>query len=221
MSKALLPIPAPRPPIPPAQPRGMGRRTRLGATTREALHKWGPRWLHGQSLAIQQPDWCTPPPTFVGAHTSASEWMIYKALSRLLGDPPHPENPPYAGGVNWTYQDPLLGGRLSRGGQVCDFLVSQTEAGDVCIRLQSEHYHVFADNAKKVDELYEKTHSPSGVIIRDIYEQDFVADCTGEAACRVTAQVLAGREASDPAVSGRAQQTHRRGGTTPATGGTR
>jgi len=135
--------------------------------------------------------------------------MIYKAIARITGDPPRPEEPPYVGGVNWTYQDPLLGGRLSKGGVVCDFLV-RWGTDEMCIRLQSERYHTTAEIAKQVDELYEKTHGGTRTI--DIYEQDFVGDCSGAAACRVVAEALSGRDAPDPVARGTVRQVRRRGG---------
>ncbi len=204
----------PMPPRPPAPPKGMGsRRSKLGNITRLPIRSFGPRFLHLNKLPGRGADWCVPWPNFVGAHTSLSEQMIFRALARVTGDPPHPEKPPYVGGVSWSYQDPLLGGRLSKGGQVCDFLV-QWGMDEVCIRLQSEHYHVFAEMAKRMDELFEKTHTTARTV--DIYEEDFVADCTGEAACKVVADALAGREPGDPGYRGTTQPTRRRGGERPA-----
>lgn len=199
---------APRPPQPPAPPKGMGRRVAPGGLPRNPLRTFGPRWLKLYALPTNQPDWCVPWPDFVGAHTSLSEQMIYKAIARLTGDPPHPEKPPYTGGLHWTYQDPMQGGRMSKGGTVCDFAV---QWGDevVCIRLQSERYHVTAEMAKRVDELYEKSHGDRTV---DLYEQDFVGDCSGEAAVRVVADALAGRDAPNPGVLGTAERVRRRGG---------
>lgn len=195
---------------PPPPPKGMGkRRSKPGNITRKPIKSFGPKYLKLYALPTMGADWCVPWPNFVGAHTSLSEQMIYHALARVTGDPPEPEKPPYAGGVGWTYQDPLLGGRLNVGGSVCDFLV-QYGGNEVCIRLQSERYHVFAEVAKRMDELFEKSHSTATTI--DIYEEDFVADCTGEAACRVVADALALRESGDPGYRGTAQPTRRRGG---------
>lgn len=207
MSPLKVPKP-PRPPQPPAAPKGMGRRTNPGNQPRNPLHQWGPRFLRRNKLPTPQPDWCTPPPNFVGAHTSTTEWMIYAAISKLTGDPPDPRKPPYVGGVNWTYQDPLLGGRLTKGGQVCDFLV-HWGGEEVCIRLQTEYFHIQADAAKKADEFFEKTHADR---IIDIYDQAFTADCTLRAAVAAVANALAGRDAPNPAALGTAQQVRRRGG---------
>lgn len=187
----------------------MGKRVKAGGLPRNPLRQFGARWLRLFSLPKETVDWCAPWPGFVGAHTSLSEQMIYRAMAEITGDPPHPERPPYVGGVNWTYQDPLLGGRMSKGGSVCDFNVHWNDE-DVCVRLQSERYHITAEMAKRADELYEKSHGDRTV---DIYEPDFVGDCSGRAACAVVANALAGRDAPNPAVLGTAQQTRRRGGT--------
>lgn len=200
---------APRPPQPPAAPPGMGRRSRFSAIAKVPLRTFGPRFLKRYALPQEDPDWCVPPPDFVGAHTSGSEWMIYAALFMVLGEKSDPRKPPFTGGLHFVYQDPLLGGRQTRGGQVCDFSVTYG-AEDMCIRLQSEHYHVQADNAKRVDEFYEKTHTDMRII--DIYEESFVADCSLRAACAVIANALAGRDAPNPAFLGTSQQVRRRGG---------
>jgi hypothetical protein len=197
--------------LPPSPPKGMGkRRAHGGNITRKPIKSYGPKYLKKYALALMASDWCVPWPNFVGAHTSLSEQMIFRAIARVTGDPPNPEKPPYVGGVNWTYQDPLQGGRLTIGGQVCDFLVVLPNGDEVCIRLQSERYHVFAEIAKRMDELFEKAHPTAHVI--DIYEEDFVADCSGEAACRVVADALALREPGDPGYRGTTQPTRRRGG---------
>jgi hypothetical protein len=75
------------------------------------------------------------------------------------------------GGSDWSYQDPLSGGRMSAGGQVCDFLV-QWGSELVCLRTQTDYFHLFADNAKRIDEFYEKTHSTARIV--DIFDADYI-----------------------------------------------
>jgi hypothetical protein len=207
--KGITPV-APRPPQPPPKPAGLGRRKKFGSVIDVPLRPTGPRFLKLGRLPNTRPDWCTPPPEFVGAHTSLPEFMIYAAIFLIKGEKGNPRTPPFVGGVDWTYQDPLLGGRLTRGGQVCDFSV-RWGSDEICIRLQSERYHVTAENAKRVDELYEKAHSDMRIV--DIYEQDFRADCSLRAACAVVANALAGRDAPNPAYLGTGRQVRQRGGT--------
>jgi hypothetical protein len=81
---------------------------------------------------------------------------------------------------------------------------------DTCIRLQSDFWHLQADNAKRADEAFEKTHAAMRIV--DIFEQEFVTDCSLRAACAVVANALAGRESPNPASLGTTQQKRRRGG---------
>lgn len=207
------PLAPPRPPAPPAAPPGFGRRKKLGNAPRNPLRQFGERFLKLAQLPGGKPDWCAPWPDFVGQlselHSSLSEQMIYAAICLVKKVPGDWTKPPYDGRGAFTFQDPLLGGRLTRGGQVCDFLVP-FGSDEVCIRLQSEHFHVFAEIAKRVDEFFEKTHSTARIV--DIYEQDFVGDCSLAAACRVVANALAGRDSPNPGYLGTAQATRRRGG---------
>jgi hypothetical protein len=207
--KSLTPSP-PRPPVPPAAPPGFGRRTRLGNKPKNPLRSFGPRFLKLGSLKGQKPDWCLPWPTFVGAHTSLTEQMFYAALCMVMKVPGNWMAPPYDGRGYFTYQDPLLGGRMTKGGQVCDFLVPWG-AEEVCMRLQSEYFHLAGDVPKRADELFEKTHSSARIV--DVFEPDFVADCSLEAACRIAANALAGRESANPVNVGTMEPTRRRGGT--------
>jgi hypothetical protein len=206
--KGITPV-APRPPQPPAAPRGMGRRKKASAVTDVAVRPTGRRFLKLGQLPQTRPDWCVPPPEFVGAHTSLPEFMIYAALFMVTGDKGNPRKPPFTGGLHFTYQDPLLGGRQTRGGQVCDFSV-RWGSEDICIRLQSDFWHLQADNAKRADEAFEKTHAAMRIV--DIFEQEFVTDCSLRAACAVVANALAGRESPNPASLGTTQQKRRRGG---------
>lgn len=213
MPKPSLTPAAPRPPQAPAAPKGLGRRVAWGkAVATKTIRQLGPRWLHLGTYATLQPDWCVAPPDFVGAHTSTPEFMIYAAISKVTHDPPDPRKPPYVGGITWQYQDPLLGGRQTKGGQVCDFAI-QWGGETVCIRLQSEYFHVEGSASKKASELFDKSHDTFRV--EDIYEGDFVADCTLRAACAVVANALAGRDTPDPANLGTAQQVRRKGGSKP------
>lgn len=197
-------------------PKGLGRRGSaigIGKVSRQPARRYGPKLLHRSADPTLSNDWCAPWPEFVAADTgsaattSLSEQMLYAALALFFGDPPHFWEPPYVGGLNWSFQTPLQGGRLLRGGQVCDFLV---QYGDriVCLRLQSERYHVMAEHAKQVADLYNKVETP-GVEIRDIYEQDFVADCTLRAAVSVVAQTLSTGERPSPIMFGIARQVRR------------
>lgn len=194
----------PKPPKQPAAPRvpaGLGRKQRPPKVTRQATRQYGPKILKRGADVVVVNDWSIPPDGFVGAHTSKSEWMIYAAIAFVKKDPPQPRRPPFIGGATWQYQSPLGGGRLERGGQVCDFLVQSNAGVEMCFRLQTEYWHVQAGHAKVQQDFYLKTHTP-GVDVVDIYEQEYIADKTLRSACRVVANALAGRETPNPSLMG-------------------
>jgi hypothetical protein len=187
-------------------PKGMGK-GRPSSIRNHSIRKYGPKFLRRYADPILGVDYCQPWPEFVTATTSLSEQMLYAAFAIFFKDPVQYWKPPFVGGVNWKYQTNLHGGRLFKGGQVCDFQVTYG-TGEMCIRLQSERWHVMAEHAKQVDDFYNKTHT-QGMIIRDIYEQDFIADCTLRAAVAVVAKTLTTGENASPIAYGTARQVRR------------
>jgi hypothetical protein len=124
----------------------------------------------------------TPPPGFVRASTSGSEWVVYWAFSRIYNDPKDPRVPPFYGSSKddtlWKYQYPYAGGRHLPGGAVVDF-VSSPFNNPILIRLQTEHFHIFTDMRKHAsDVLQQERLSDYGVVI-DLYDQDFMDDPSG------------------------------------------
>ncbi len=86
-----------------------------------------------------------PPPGFVRATTSGSEWYVYWALAKISGSPKGADvrNPPFYGsrdGELWRYQYPYAGGRHLPGGAVVDF-VWMPFNNSILLRLQTEHFH--------------------------------------------------------------------------------
>jgi hypothetical protein len=188
-------------------PAGMGRRSRPKKLTRSPVRKLGPRIFRRGVKATLGNDWCTPWPGFIGATNSLSEQMIYAALAIFFHDRERFWLPPYDGGINWKYQTKIGGGRLFKGGQVCDFEVTYNNE-QMCLRVQSLKWHIMVDAAKKMLDLFLKAGTKD-LIIRDIFEQDFVWDCTLKAAVRVVAATLAGKESANPGSLGTARQTRR------------
>ena len=199
------PIKPPKQPRPPRVPEGLGRRKTPAQVTRAPIRMYGPRILKRFAEMLIQPDWSVPPAGFLNSHKgtiSSEEWMVYAAISLVKRDPPNPRQPPFTGGVTWQYQAPLGGGRLTRGGQVCDFLISATSySSPICMRLQTAWHDVLAGPQKIQQDLFLKTHS-QGIKVIDIYSKDFVYDKTLRAACRVVANALSGRESYSPALFG-------------------
>lgn len=199
------PVKAPKTPGPPRVPAGLGRRKTPAQVSRDPIRMYGPRELMRFAETLVQPDWSVPPPGFLNSYkgtVSSEEWMIYAAIALVKNDPPNPRQGPFTGGVTWQYQAPLGGGRLTRGGQVCDFLIAATRYSDpTCIRLQTAWHDVLATPQKIQQDLYLKTHS-KGIKLIDINSRDFAWDKTLRAACRVVANALSGRETLSPALFG-------------------
>ncbi len=150
-----------------------------------------------------------PPPGFVSGelHNSRDEWTaLYWPMAKVLGNPPDPRLPPYTGGTNWDYQVPLDGGRDQRGGQVCD-AVFIGAAGDVCIRLQTPHWHINAPASVQAKDLLLKAKSSRYIRVADVFSQDVVKDLTGAAACRQIARALGGQDNPSPLYLGTSERT--------------
>ena len=144
-----------------------------------------------------------PPPGFVTATTSASEWIAYWASSRVFHDPPDPRKPPYFGGLHWGYQKALDGGRREQGGAVIDYIY-WLPGETIGVRLQTARFH---DAAGPEKEALDRAQLLSlswiwGVTIKDLDEQEIIADRTGEAAIRRLVELLGGRERINPGVAG-------------------
>jgi hypothetical protein len=144
-----------------------------------------------------------PPLGFVGAHTSRTEWLVYWALAKKFGDPKDPRQAPFTGSRlgTWFYQVMDQGGRVPAG-SVSDFQV-KTPLGWIIMRVDTERWHIFASAAQQAKDLFLKTHLKTGKVVT-LYEQDFIADDTGEAVMKVVALALKGLELPNPIRTGQA-----------------
>jgi hypothetical protein len=150
-------------------------------------------------------DWFSPPPGFVTAHTSASEWRYYKALMLKLDPGRNPRQPPYGGGKSWTYQKAIEGGRQTPGGQVTDFVVDQGFR-TLGLRIQTERYHVFADATKQASDFFLKTHTQAIDLVIDLFDQYSIGDPSGKATVAQVARALKGYQEPSPITFGTGQQ---------------
>lgn len=153
-----------------------------------------------------------PPPGFVIGTTSATEWMVYHALARVLGVPEDPRTPPFIGfpGV-WSFQKAFDEGRRQAGGAVIDFVVYAGERSsmDVAFRIQTEYFHIYADNDVQVHDQLQKERLSAFMRVVDLYDQDFAWDATNAATIVLVKQALAGETFIDPITSGRAERVTR------------
>ena len=142
-----------------------------------------------------------PPPGFVTGTTSASEWVPYWAISKVFSDPPDPRKPPFEGGQLWDYQVSLDGGRRQRGGSVADFTV-WLPSQPIIIRLVTERFHIATNALKKAQDRRQAMNLEKYARVVDLYEQDIIADQSGEAAVRRIVELLGGRQRINPATAG-------------------
>ena len=126
-----------------------------------------------------------PPPGFITIKTTATDWPIYWALSKVFNTPAanRVRSGPFLGGPpHWEYQGYVDVGGLKQSNY--DFIVWQPNpySQPVAIRIQSEAFHSFTHNAKHV---YDKLHRARGeenFDICDIYDYLYMSDPSGQAA---------------------------------------
>lgn len=175
----------------------MGKQPRLTPLRRPPIRPTGPKIYRLQTKPARPfagPG--EPPEGFVTAHTSKTEWYVYWAIAKVLNDPVDPRRPPFVGGERWAYQKAEEGGRV-KGGQVLDFVVFNG-AHSIGIRVETERYHIFTTAANHAHDFYLKTHSKAADVIVNVYDQDFMGDPSGQAACAVVARALKGEEGPSP-----------------------
>lgn len=204
------PLKVPSPKAPPANSQRPIKAQRPSPPRRPTMMPTGPRLLH---LSAKRPEVGIgpgdPPPGFTGPTTSATEWMVYWALWRLMHNPgdPRVDDLPYIGRHgDWGYQTSEMGGRLMALGSVSDFTVRLRAGQEVWIRLDTAYYHTNAPAAQQARDFYLKTHVVPGVKVLTLYDIDFVADATGASVLRVTQEAIEGRERINPIVSGMARR---------------
>jgi hypothetical protein len=164
----------------------------------------GSRLFNRKAIKIGGPG--IPPPGFVGAKTSASEWMIYWALAKVYNSPRDPRVGPYFGAEDgsWVYQSyqraPTLSGR-----QNIDF-TAQFRGELVAIRIETERYHIFVDPIQAAFDREAIWIAEKWNRVQNIYEQDFIGDPSGQAAIILVKEVLRNEQRPDPRTAGIARR---------------
>lgn len=135
-----------------------------------------------------------PPPGFVGATTSLSEWLIYWAFARIFNDPEDPRQPNeggnYYGGKDWNYQEATGAFTRQLGSAVIDFLFYANRQR-LAIRVQTQRFHEQAGSEKQgLDILQVIQLESQGYTVQDIFESDFIKDDNGQAAIVVVKEAL-------------------------------
>lgn len=150
-----------------------------------------------------------PPPGFVTATTSASEWFCYWAIAKVLKFPKDPRQGPFTGWPGlWAYQWDVEGGRAQRGGQVADFVIMPGNVvdGEILIRLQTDRYHVHTDYRKQATDAILQTRLARFGRVVDVYEEDVILDKTGQAAVLEMKRALFGGRSDNPLRAGDAKR---------------
>lgn len=151
-----------------------------------------------------------PPDGFVVGSTSASEWMIYHAFSKVFGVPEDPRIGPFYGypGV-WTYQKAVMGGRRSPGGAVVDFIVYpglKSHGKQIAFRIQTEYFHNYANSEKQASDLLQSWNLGEYYTVIDLYDYEFVSDKTNQSAIILIKRALNGETFSPPGATGVVQR---------------
>lgn len=152
----------------------------------------GPKFLR----LTKNPSWQSgpgnPPAGFVKGSTSKSEWIIYWALTKILG-------PEATGG--WSYQQSVLGGREKRGGSVADFALYLTNPITL-LRIQTERWHITQPSSRQqFDVDQRRALERAGYVVIDIFDEDFLTEddfTTGQAAIKVVHEAIQGVQMPNP-----------------------
>lgn len=202
MAKWLGTKPKRLPPIP-----EVGKRPRPMRPDRHTIRPRGPEWsiraFKVQSLGYGPGD---PPPGFVTAHTSASEWRYYWAVAKATGTPRDVRKPPFVGGDNWVYQAATDGVfTRSVASQVLDFVVDMNGTR-IGLRIQTERWHVLTSSTVQERDRFLKTHSKGVDIVVDLFDQWSISDPSGKATIDQVVKALKGIPDPDPITNGTARQ---------------
>lgn len=181
------------------------RRGRSKPIRKVPVRTFGPRIyrLNVEPKGVSGPG--EPPTGLVTQWTSKTEWYVYWALAKILGDPKDPRKPPFIGGTNWQYQKALDGGRRVRGGQVLDFVI-WNGTKTIGIRVETERYHIFTSAQKQAEDFYQRTHSAGVDQVVSIFDQDFIGDTSGQQVCAVVARAIKGQQDPNPIRFGTARR---------------
>lgn len=147
-----------------------------------------------------------PPPGFLMAWNSKSEWVAYWSIAKALGNPRDPRRGPFKGGTNWSYQSSFGGGRQALGGQVVDFVVNLPYE-TIGIMLQSDRFHLTTDPSKSALDVARARSLASAMRVEELYERDLITDPTGEQAVKTVVDLFGGRKRMSPKTAGTYRQT--------------
>lgn len=153
-----------------------------------------------------------PPEGFLGGQNSRYEWMIYHALSKVMGVPEDPRQPPFLGAPGvWTYQKAWDDGRKAIGGSVIDFVVyaGGKASNSFAFRIQTEYHHLATDHETHAFDLMQQDRLSQFFRVVDLYDSDFAFDRTNQAAIVLIKDALAGKTFPNPITNGTTERVSR------------
>jgi len=153
-----------------------------------------------------------PPAGFVRGTTSKTEWMVYHALSKVMGYPADPREPPFIGMPGmWSYQKAWDEGRRSPGGSVIDFVVyaGSKSTHDIFFRIQTEHFHIYASGDQQMHDQLQFERLSSYARVVDLYDYTFAADPTNQACIIMIKRALNGEVEPNPITDGTSMRVSR------------
>lgn len=178
----------------PRNPRRIQRAPREFAFPAEGTHYGGP----GE-----------PPPDFVGAKNSATEWYPYWGLAEIFNEPGPRQlrQGPYVGAPGiWEYQQYIPGGLKTTN---IDFVVEPTNglAPPTAFRIQTEFVHLFPDDGAKVMyDVAQRLDLEGAYEVVDLYDYMFLGDPTGRSIVLLLKAGLGLIEPPNPALAGTARR---------------
>ena len=99
---------------------------------------------------------------------SGPEWLFYTSLARLGYQPD----------TDFTYQSPLMGGRLDKGGAIIDFLFINPP--DLAVNVQGVYYHYeLGAETRARDILAREAMAGQGITLIFVDEDDLIQDPLG------------------------------------------
>jgi len=107
----------------------------------------------------------SPPESWEG---SVPEWMFYAALTELG----------YVDNQDFTYQSPLRGGRMDKGGAIIDFLFYNPP--NLAVNVQGVYYHYeLGAETKARDIMIREALAGEGITLIFVDEDDLLQDPLG------------------------------------------
>jgi hypothetical protein len=190
--------------------RGLASPPRLPNLRSPAKSPTGDRFVPKIATTLSGPG--DPPPGFLTGQNSATEWLVYWALFKILGQSTDdPRQPPFYGLFPFfQYQSAQLGGHTrALGSAVVDFVLfhGRTIVG---VRIVTERFHIFASSRQQsADALQRAQLEANGLKVIDVYDNDLLPAADGQKAVITMKRAIGLLEPLNPMIGGTAFRASR------------